>query len=170
MAIGSPPRHRAYIALGSNLDDPIAKVRAGIRALHDLPKTRVARSSSLYRSAPVGVRDQPDFINAACSLLTDLDPDTLMQRLLAIEAQHGRARTEQRGTPRTLDLDLLLYDELVRATPELVLPHPRLHERAFVLYPLAEIDPALVVPGRGRVLELLSACSAQRVERLKGEQ
>jgi 2-amino-4-hydroxy-6-hydroxymethyldihydropteridine diphosphokinase len=164
-----PPRHRAYVALGSNLQDPVAMVCAGINALADLPDTHVERCSGLYRSAPVGVTAQPDFINAVCRLLTDLQPQALMGQLLSIEARHGRVREGPKWGPRTLDLDLLLYDELVLATPALVLPHPGLHERAFVLYPLAEIEPALFVPGRGRVAELAAACPPARVQRLDHE-
>jgi 2-amino-4-hydroxy-6-hydroxymethyldihydropteridine diphosphokinase len=148
------------------LHDPVVRVRAGIEALVELPDTRLSRCSSLYRSEPIGITEQADFVNAVCQLATDLDPHGLLRRLLAIEAQHGRVRPSERWGPRTLDLDLLLYDDLALVTPMLVLPHPRLHERAFVLYPLAEIDPALVVPGRGRVSELLAACVDQRVQRL----
>jgi 2-amino-4-hydroxy-6-hydroxymethyldihydropteridine diphosphokinase len=161
------PLHWAYVALGSNLDDPIAKVMSGLAALSSLPRTRLERSSGLYRTAPVGMVEQPDFINAVCRLRTALEPTVLLERLLAIEAQHGRSRNGSKGGPRTLDLDLLLYEDLVITTPNLVLPHPRLHERAFVLYPLAELDPAVVVPGRGRVSRLLQRCGAQRVHRLE---
>ncbi len=160
------PRHRAYVAIGSNLNDPVMQVQAGVEALAELPDTRLNRRSSLFCSAPLGVTEQADFVNAVCRLATDLDPHALLRRLLAIEAQHGRVREREKWGPRTLDLDLLLYDDLVLVTPTLVLPHPRLHERAFVLYPLAEIDPALIVPGRGRVSELLAACVDQRVQRL----
>ncbi len=162
------PRHCAYVGLGSNLNDPVVHVRAGMDALAGLPDTRLHRRSSFFRSAPHGVTGQADFVNAVCQLLTDLDPLELLRRLLAIEVQHGRVRGHEKWGPRTLDLDLLLYDDLAWATPTLVVPHPRLHERAFVLYPLAEIDPALTVPGRGRVLELLADCVDQRVQRLGG--
>lgn len=160
------PRHCAYVGIGSNLNDPLMQVQAGIEALAGLPGTRLKRRSSLFRSAPLGVTEQADFVNAVCQLATDLDPHELLRRLLAIEAQYGRVREREKWGPRTLDLDLLLYDDLTLVTPTLVLPHPRLHERAFVLYPLAEIDPALMVPGRGRVSELLAACVDQRVQRL----
>ena len=160
------PRHCAYVGIGSNLHDPVAQVRTGIEALVDLPASQLDRCSSLYRSAPGGVAEQADFVNGVCRLATDLDPHELLRCLLGIEAQQGRVRTSERWGPRTLDLDLLLYDDLALVTPTLVLPHPRLHERAFVLYPLAEIDPALIVPGRGRVAELLAACTDQRVQRL----
>jgi 2-amino-4-hydroxy-6-hydroxymethyldihydropteridine diphosphokinase len=154
----------AYVALGSNLQDPIAQVRAGFEALERLPATRVTRRSSLYRTAPVGKLDQPDFANAVACLETGLDPQTLLRGLLDIEAQHARVRGE-RNAPRTLDLDLLLYGEQRIDTPGLTLPHPRMHERAFVLVPLLEVAPDAVVPGRGAVHELLAALPAQRVAR-----
>lgn len=157
----------AYIGLGSNLTDPVAQVRAGMAALVQLPQTRVAACSSLYKSAPVGLTDQPDFVNAVCRLQTGLPAPALMQALLDIERQHGRVRGVARGGPRTLDLDLLLYGAEVREAPELVLPHPRLHERAFVLQPLCELDAELAIPARGRVRALLDACRDQRVERLE---
>lgn len=164
----APENHaRAYIGLGSNLDDPVAQVRAGIAALAQLGHTRVETCSSFYRTAPVGLREQPDFINAVCRIRTGQAPAELMRNLLEIERMHGRSRHGDKGGPRTLDLDLLLYGDRAIQTPELTVPHPRLHERAFVLYPLHEIAPDLVIPGRGAVRELLAACAGQRVERLK---
>ncbi|MFQ5994040.1 MAG: 2-amino-4-hydroxy-6-hydroxymethyldihydropteridine diphosphokinase [Acidiferrobacterales bacterium] len=158
---------RAYIGLGSNLDDPVAHVRAGIDALGALPHTLSERCSSLYRTAPLGPVAQPDFINAVCRVVTALAPDTLMYALLEIERQRGRVRQGGRWGPRTLDLDLLLYGQRQLCTDDLVVPHPRLHERAFVLYPLMELDPDLVIPGRGRVSELLRGCAQQRVLKLE---
>ena len=156
---------RVFVALGSNLDDPVAQVESGARALGQLPDSRVIRCSSLYRSAPVGVGNQPDFINAVCELDSGLSPAGLMDALLAIERNHGRIR-EQPGGPRTLDLDLLLYGGATIHMPTLAVPHPRLHERAFVLYPLHEIAPDLVIPGRGPVAALLDGCRGQAIERL----
>lgn len=156
----------AYIGLGSNLADPVAQVRAGMDALADLPRTRVEARSSFYASAPVGIVAQPDFVNAACRVRTELPARTLMQSLLEIEQQHGRVRGGEKGGPRTLDLDLLLYGAEILNEPDFVVPHPRLHERAFVLYPLHELDAELAIPGRGRVADLLAACHDQRVERL----
>lgn len=156
---------RAYVALGSNLDDPVAQVRAGAQALGKLPGTQLVRCSALYRTAPVGVTEQPDFINAVCALDTDLPPAALMQALLDIERAHGRLRDIQ-GGPRTLDLDLLLYGDRVCHEPGLTLPHPRLHERAFVLYPLSEIAPGLSIPGHGPVETLRAGCAGQAIERL----
>ncbi len=158
----------AYIGLGSNLAEPVAQVRAGMDALAGLPQTRVEARSSFYASAPVGIVAQPDFVNAACRVRTGLPARALMQALLEIEKQHGRVRDGAKGGPRTLDLDLLLYGAEILNQPDLVVPHPRLHERAFVLYPLHELDAELAIPGRGRVADLLAACGGQRVERLAG--
>ena len=155
----------AYIGLGSNLEQPIEQLRAGLAALAALPATMLDRCSAFYLTAPIGRTDQPDFINAVCRLYTALPPAELLQHLLTIEAAHGRRRIET-GGPRTLDLDLLLYGELTCHTPGLTLPHPRLHERAFVLYPLHELAPDLVIPGHGALVQLLSACAGQRIEKL----
>jgi len=155
----------AFVALGANLGDPQAQVRAGAQALGQLPGTSVICCSSLYRSAPVGMTEQPDFINAVCEIETGLGAPALMQALLEIERAHGRRR-DRPGGPRTLDLNLLPYGDETRHEPGLTLPHPRLHERAFVLYPLHEIAPTLVIPGRGRVADLLPACAGQGIERL----
>jgi 2-amino-4-hydroxy-6-hydroxymethyldihydropteridine diphosphokinase len=136
-------------------------------ALARLPDTGDVRCSSLYVSAPVGVGEQPDYINAVCRIETRLSAPVLMRTLLDIERTHGRNRGSGKGAPRTLDLDLLLYGESVINETGLIVPHPRLHERAFALAPLAELDAALRVPGHGRVDELLARCSGQRVEKLE---
>jgi 2-amino-4-hydroxy-6-hydroxymethyldihydropteridine diphosphokinase len=130
-----------------------------------LPHTRVAARSSFYRSAPVGYAAQPDFVNAVAVLDTALAPGVLLEGLQGIERRHGRERSF-RDAPRTLDLDLLLYGDEQIARPGLTVPHPRMHERAFVLRPLAEIAPDARVPGRGRAVELLEKCSGQDVERI----
>lgn len=155
----------AYVGLGANLGDARATLSAACDALARLPGTRLRRLSCLYRSAPVDA-DGPDFLNAVGELETTLDAAGLLERLHAIELDHGRARP-YRNAPRTLDLDLLLFDAQVLDTPALVLPHPRMHGRAFVLAPLAELAPALEVPGRGRVADLLAAVADQRVERIE---
>ncbi|MBB6183730.1 2-amino-4-hydroxy-6-hydroxymethyldihydropteridine diphosphokinase [Oleiagrimonas soli] len=157
---------RAYVALGGNQGDPQARVREAFAALDALPDTRVRKRSSLYLTPPWGVTDQPDFINAAAALDTALDPWALMQALLEIERQAGRTRDGQRWGPRTLDLDLLLYGDRVIDEPGLSVPHPRIAERAFVLLPLAELDPALDVPGQGRVDALLKKIDASACKRL----
>ena len=156
-----------YVGLGSNLDDPVARVRAGVSALEQLPQTRLEACSSFYASAPVGIQAQPDFINAACRLQTALEPDTLMRGLMDIEQAHGRVRVGEKGGPRTLDLDLLLFGAQIIHSEALTVPHPRLHERAFVLYPLSELDPSLEIPGQGRASDLLARCADQIVRKLE---
>ena len=155
----------AFVALGSNLDDPAAHVRGGLAALARLPHTRVTAQSSLYRTAPVGYADQPDFVNAVAAIETTLAPHALLEALLDIERAHGRVRT-YRNAPRTLDLDVLLYDDVVVDDENLTIPHPRLHERAFVLLPLAEIAPQRLVPGCGTVADLVAAIDARGIERM----
>jgi 2-amino-4-hydroxy-6-hydroxymethyldihydropteridine diphosphokinase len=155
----------AYLALGANLVDPAAQVHAGIEALAVLPDVRLLSVSSLYRSTPVGVRGQPDFVNAVVAAETVLDAHALLAVLLAIEARFGRRR-DFRHAPRTLDLDLLLYGAEIIDTPELEVPHPRMHLRAFVLAPLTEIAPDCRIPGRGSAFAWLPAVYAQRIEKL----
>ncbi len=155
----------AYVALGSNLDDPRAQVERGFEALATLPRTRLLVRSRLYRTPPWGVREQPDFVNAAARLETALPPRALLDALLAIETRAGRSRGVPNG-PRILDLDLLAYADEVLDTPGLVIPHPRLHERAFVLLPLADIAPDLEVPGQGRVADLLERTDTRGSTRL----
>ena len=156
---------RCFIALGANLGDPVVTVTAAILALRGLPRTQFIAASSLYRTAPVGLRHQPNFINAVVELAADSSAPELLESLFALEERFGRRRSV-RNAPRTLDLDLLLYGDVVSADPQLTLPHPRLHERAFVLAPLAEIAPRLVIPGRGSIGDLLLRCADQRVEKL----
>jgi len=156
---------RAFIALGSNLQDPVAQVTRACAKLAELPGTRLVRQSSLYRTTPVGYDDQPDFINAVAEIATVLEPPMLLQALQALESGFGRERSFA-NAPRVLDLDLLFYDDRVMRTPDLILPHPRMHERGFVLFPLAEIAPDLEIPGRGRVDRLLQHCLNQGVEKL----
>ena len=155
----------AYVALGANLGNPRATVLAAFAALANLPESRVARCSSLYRTAPVGILSQPDFVNAVALLETTLAPEALLDALLDIEARFGRIRRERNG-PRTLDLDLLLYDDIELDLPRLTLPHPRLHLRAFVLLPLAEVAPDLAIPRRGSVAAWLPAVANQGIVRL----
>lgn len=145
----------ACIALGSNLDDPRSQVERGFAALDALPHTRVRARSRLYRTRPWGLADQPDFINAAARIETSLPPRALLEALLAFETRAGRVRGIRNG-PRKLDLDLLLYGHLEVDEPDLAIPHPRLHQRAFVLLPLADVAPDFEVPGQGRVSDLLA--------------
>lgn len=155
----------AYVALGANLGDPASTIRAAFGALANLPESRVVHCSSLYRTAPVGILDQPEFVNAVALLETTLAPEALLDALLDVEHRFGRIRAEKNG-PRTLDLDLLLYDDQFVDQPHLTLPHPRLHLRAFVLQPLAELAPDLIIPGRGHIAAWLPAVANQGIVRL----
>lgn len=159
---------RAYVALGSNLGNPVQTLEDAIDAMAALRGSLLKAISSLYRTAPVGLKHQPDFINAVVAIDTRLSPHDLLAELFALEARFGRVREpgSVRNAPRTLDLDLLLHGETVQDNPELTLPHPRMHERAFVLAPLAEIASNLVIPGRGPVADLLAACADQRIHPL----
>lgn len=156
---------RCFIALGANLGDPVATVKAAVLALRELPGTEFIVASSLYRTAPVGLRHQPDFINAVVELIAVVPAPTLLESLFEIEARFGRQRSVK-NAPRTLDLDLLLYGDELSGDPYLTLPHPRLHERAFVLAPMAEIEPRLIIPGRGSVADLLLLCADQQIEKI----
>jgi 2-amino-4-hydroxy-6-hydroxymethyldihydropteridine diphosphokinase len=154
----------AYVGVGANLDRPREQVEQGIDALRSLPHTQLTAASSLYASAPVDAPG-PDYINAVVALQTSLDPVALLQALHRIEARFGRERST-RNAPRPLDLDLLLYGETRSDQPSLQLPHPRLHQRAFVLRPLLEIAPQLHVPGLGPLAPWLERVREQRVSRL----
>jgi 2-amino-4-hydroxy-6-hydroxymethyldihydropteridine diphosphokinase len=148
---------RAFVGLGSNLGDRESTLRAAVGRLRNLPETKVKAVSTLRNTEPVGVLEQPRFLNGAVELETGLPPVALLDALLALERAFGRNRTAVAPQgPRTLDLDLLLYGDETIEEPGLQVPHPRLHERGFVLEPLAELDPGLVVPGRGTVSELLA--------------
>ncbi len=147
----------AFVAIGSNLGDREATIARALALLDATPHLRVVGVATVRETAPVGVVDQPPFLNTAAWLETTLGPRELLDRLLAVERELGRVRTGERWGPRTLDLDLLLYGDDVLDEPGLTVPHPRLHERRFVLEPLSELAPDLVVPGRGRVKALLAA-------------
>ncbi|MEO6408694.1 MAG: 2-amino-4-hydroxy-6-hydroxymethyldihydropteridine diphosphokinase [Burkholderiaceae bacterium] len=156
----------AFVALGANLGDPAATLRAAIDKLAALPKSELVRCSGLYRSAPLDAPG-PDYLNAVLCLRTELEPHVLLAQMQRIEHAHGRARGA-RNAPRTLDLDLLMHGAVRLDTPELTLPHPRLHRRAFVLAPLAEIAPDCEVPGLGSVRALLASVAGQAIERIAG--
>jgi len=153
----SPWGVQVYVGLGSNLNDPVAQVRQGLRALAQLPRSRLVQASRLYCSPPMGPPDQPDYINAVAALDTALEPEPLLDALQAIEVRQGRRRGVRWGA-RTLDLDILLYGSRCLSGPRLNVPHPGLDQRAFVIHPLAEIAPEAVVPGRGTVAELARHC------------
>ena len=146
----------AYVGLGANLGDRESTVRAAVEALGAEDGIEVVAVSTLRETEPVGVGDQPRFLNGAVGLETSLGVRDLLERLLAIEQRFGRVRVPGEHAPRTLDLDLLLYGDETIAEPGLTVPHPRLHERRFVLEPLAELAPGLAVPGRGSVESLLT--------------
>ena len=145
----------AYVGLGANLGDRGATIEAALRLLGALTGTTVAAVSTLRETEPVGNVDQPLFLNGAAALETELEPRALLDALLGIERELGRVRRERWG-PRTIDLDLLVYGAEEIDEPGLTVPHPRLHERRFALEPLAELEPELDVPGRGRVSDLLA--------------
>ena len=155
-----------YIGIGSNLADPLEQVKQAIKHLQGLKQSSFLNSSSLYVSQPMGPEDQPDYINAAVSLSTRLPPLALLDQLQGIEANHGRVRNGQRWGPRTLDLDVLIYGENIINSERLVIPHPGLHERAFVLYPLHEINPELIIPGRASLAELIEHCPLGGLEKI----
>jgi 2-amino-4-hydroxy-6-hydroxymethyldihydropteridine diphosphokinase len=153
---------RAFVGLGANLGDPRLAVEEAMVEIGRLQGTTIVARSSLYRSAPVDAGG-PDYVNAVVELRTTLQPLPLLRSLLAIEQVHGRQRSV-RNAPRTLDLDLLLWGDVVMQTPELSLPHPRLHQRAFVLRPLAQIAPGLELPSLGGLAPWLAASADQIIE------
>jgi 2-amino-4-hydroxy-6-hydroxymethyldihydropteridine diphosphokinase len=155
----------AYIGIGSNQGEPRAHVLQAFDELARLPGTRLEGRSALYRSEPVDAPGQPDYVNAAAGVDTDLSAAQLLAALQDLELRHGRERPA-RNAPRTLDLDLLLYGDSAFQSAMLTLPHPRMHQRAFVLMPLLDLDPRLEVPGRGAARELLARCAGQRVARM----
>lgn len=157
----------AYIALGSNLQDPEKQLKTALAEIRALPQTALLQASSLYRTAPVGYDNQPDFINAVAQVETGLAPLPLLHALLEIEQKHGRERPFP-NAPRILDLDLLMHGETRMSSQELTLPHPRMHERGFVMLPLAEIAAELEIPGVGRADSLAANCAGQGVERIPG--
>jgi 2-amino-4-hydroxy-6-hydroxymethyldihydropteridine diphosphokinase len=148
---------RAYVGLGANLGSRRETLEEALRLLEDIEGVAVVARSTLRETDPMGVVDQPRFLNGAVALDTELAPEELLEALLAIERRLGRIRHGTRWGPRTIDLDLLLYGDQVVDEPGLDVPHPRLRERRFALEPLAELDPGLVVPGAGKVSELLAA-------------
>jgi 2-amino-4-hydroxy-6-hydroxymethyldihydropteridine diphosphokinase len=155
----------AYVGLGSNIGEPRRQLQDALRELGALPQSRITATSGLYRSAPLGHLDQPDFLNAIAELDTGLAPGPLLDSLQEIEKRHGRERSFA-NAPRTLDLDLLLYGDRTMDTPRLTLPHPRMHERAFVLQPLLDLDAEISIPGKGRASALLTACGSQKIEKV----
>ena len=158
--------HFAVIALGSNLANPAEQVRAALAELAAHPHIRLEKTSSLYLTAPIGYDDQPDFVNAVCAVKTSLDGVALLAELNRIEAEFGRERSF-RNAPRTLDLDIIDFDGIRSDDPHLTLPHPRAHERSFVMLPLAEILPDFELGEHGRVADLAQALGGQGIRLLK---
>ena len=156
---------RAFVGLGANLDEPRARVLRAFEDLARLPGCRLLARSSLWRSAPLGHAEQPEFVNAVAEIECAMPPAELLEALLAIETAHGRERSFP-NAPRRLDLDLLLYGNEVRKDARLTLPHPRMHERAFVLKPLLEIAPQALIPGRGPASQCLDGLQGQTCERM----
>jgi 2-amino-4-hydroxy-6-hydroxymethyldihydropteridine diphosphokinase len=158
--------HPAYVALGSNLSDPARQVESAIDALAAMAGTRLVSRSSLWKSRPLGPSDQPDFVNAVAGLLTTATPQAFLAALKELERRLGRSLPVVRWGPRVIDLDLLLYGDRQADDPDLTLPHAGLHQRNFVLYPLAEIAAELWVPGHGRVRTLKQRAASDGLERL----
>ena len=168
----SAVRSTVFVALGSNLDQPAMHVQRALRDIDELPETALVTLSALYETAPVGFRDQPVFVNAVAQIATMLSPHDLLARLHAIEVQHGRIRSsmnDEKNGPRTLDLDILIFDELQIDEGGLTVPHPRMHERAFVLVPLVEILPTIVIPGKGMAKNFLAALDTSGVSHIRSE-
>ena len=159
--------HPAYVALGSNLDEPVTQVRQAFSALSELAGCRLIARSHFYRTQPLGPQDQPEFINAVAGLLTTLTPRALLVELKKLEQTLGRAHPVVRWGPRRIDLDLLVHGAAQISESDLVVPHPGLPERNFVLYPLRDIAPELLVPGQGRVSELAARVEAAGIALLE---
>ena len=157
--------HQAFIALGSNLEEPQAQVERALETIANTTNIKLIKASSLYRTVPVGYDNQPDFINAVAEIETDLNPLALLDRLLEIETQHGRERPFP-NAPRVLDLDVLLYEGVATSSPALTLPHPRMHTRGFVMLPLAEIAPKISIGNHGYADDLAAKCDNQGVSKL----
>lgn len=161
----SVPASTVFIGLGSNLQQPVLQLQHAIRELGVIADTELVKVSSFYETAPVGIVDQPMFINAVAMLRTRQSPHDFLRQLLDIETRHARVRNEKNG-PRTLDLDVLIFDELRLDDDRLITPHPRMHERAFVLVPLLEIAPEVKIPGKGAAREWLVKIGNDGVRRV----
>ncbi len=158
-------RSTVFIGLGSNLSEPARQLREALQEIDELPETALIKVSSFYESAPIGLANQSMFVNAVAQVETTQSPQQLMAQLLGIESRHQRVRAEKNG-PRTLDLDILIFNEWRIDEPDLVTPHPRAHERAFVLYPLIEIAPELYIPGKGLAKTFLSGVVNQVIHKI----
>ncbi len=157
----------AYVGLGANLGQPVEQLRKAVGLLGAIPDIRMVVVSPVYSSRPMGPQDQPDYCNAAVGLLTTVEPLVLLDTLQGIENQMGRVRDGERWGPRAIDMDLLVFGDVVMSSEKLVLPHPGISERSFVLYPLADIAPALKVPGLASVESLRAALTGDDLQRLE---
>ena len=162
----TPDRVTAYIGLGSNLANPAEQIKSARSAISQITGVQELAFSGLYHSAPMGPQDQPDYVNAVMCVATDLPPIALLRCLQRIENEQGRDRKGQRWGARTLDLDVLIYGDRIIDMSDLIVPHPGLAVRAFVLYPLFEIAPELLVPGKGPIVDLLAQCPVDDLKRL----
>ena len=155
-----------YIGLGSNLDNPEQHIKSAIGALGELQSCTLIKASSLYKTKPVGPQDQDDFINAVIELETELEAIALLNALQTIEQKHGRKRKDERWGPRTLDLDIIMFGNEIINNEQLTIPHVEMKNRAFVMVPLAEINPDGVIAGQGAIKDALSRLDAGGVERM----
>lgn len=156
---------RVYLALGSNLADPLHQVQSALNALAAMPDSSLVATSALYRTPPYGPPDQPDFLNAAVALDTRLDAESLLNHTQRIELEQGRVRKAHRWGPRTLDLDIMLFGEQTLNTPRLTVPHYDMHNRAFMLLPLLEIAPDLCLPDGTRLADILTTLDSSAISR-----
>ena len=154
-----------FIALGSNLGNPKEQVKKGILSIKKIVGVKILNESNLYETPPVGILNQPNFINAVIKIDSDLGPYELLNKLLIIESVAGRIRIDKNG-PRTLDLDILLYDSLVLNEKKLTIPHPRMHERLFVLMPLKDIDETIVIPTHGAIIDIINKLVPENIIRI----
>lgn len=157
---------RVFIALGSNLDDPLSRIDTAFRALAGLSRTRLIKRSPSYRNSAIGPGRQPDYVNAVAELITGLGPIDLLHAVQDIEAAQGRERNAERWASRVIDLDILLYGDIEMRDDRLTLPHPEMHRRRFVLQPLSDIAPELEIPGRGPLRDLLEQAPAHGLTRI----
>lgn len=160
-------KHTAFIGLGSNLADPLKQLQQALAAIDEAQGIELVSCSSYYASQPMGPQDQPDYVNAVCELRTTLTPQALLEAMQTIELEQGRERKDERWGPRTLDLDILLYDNLQIATETLTIPHYGMKEREFVLYPLAEIAADLVLPCGESLKSVLNTCAVNGLQQIQ---
>ena len=156
----------AYIGLGSNMHSPIKQIKSAIKLIEEIASTEITDVSSLYKSKPLGPQDQDDYINAVVKIETELMPYELLERMQEIEKQHGRIRGERWG-PRVIDLDILMFGNKIMTDQKLTIPHPEIHNRSFVLVPLAEIDSDCEIPGKGPISDLLATIDKSNVVQLQ---